>query len=401
MHQLNADASPGFPYVACLLPAGGKVAKNSDIMSNLALRAKVVDAVIERVELLSNRQVYGKTAVELVEGGYVDPVRIFVKQEPHNIEKIKAGRFRLISSVSIVDQLVERLLFSLQNKTEIEVWEDIPSKPGIGLTDESLHSVQAQARKMLERGGEIAEADISGWDWSVQSWELLGEAYMRVKLAGLSSNLPHNGEPPITYGEPFSEIVFARYHCLGLSVFGLSDGELYAQKLPGIQLSGSYTTSSSNSRMRVLAARLIGARWAMAMGDDCLEQMVPGAAGRYAALGHVVKDYQKASLNSFTFCSHHFTMTDAGSRFEPLNWGKTFYRLLSQKANSEMDACMLLAQFRQEMRHSPFLNDMMAVLERVGWGARKIGQDAGGFSQEEGWIGRRYGTGDALGKSDV
>lgn len=40
-----------------------------------------------------------------------DDIKVFVKQEPHSWEKISEGRFRLISAVSMVDTMVDRIVF--------------------------------------------------------------------------------------------------------------------------------------------------------------------------------------------------------------------------------------------------------------------------------------------------
>lgn len=40
-----------------------------------------------------------------------DPVRVFIKEEPASKNKRETGALRLISSVSIVDTVVHRLLF--------------------------------------------------------------------------------------------------------------------------------------------------------------------------------------------------------------------------------------------------------------------------------------------------
>jgi len=122
------------------------------------------------------------TPQQLVKMGWCDPVRLFVKQEPHKLIKVITKRFRLISSVSIVDQLVERVLFGVQNRKEIDSWQLIPSKPGIGLTDEMARSVYNNV-KMASNRFKMYEADVSGWDWSVQLWELLADAEIRVRLS--------------------------------------------------------------------------------------------------------------------------------------------------------------------------------------------------------------------------
>lgn len=40
-----------------------------------------------------------------------DPLKIFIKQEPHKDKKIAEGRLRLIMSVSLIDSMVDRILF--------------------------------------------------------------------------------------------------------------------------------------------------------------------------------------------------------------------------------------------------------------------------------------------------
>lgn len=39
-----------------------------------------------------------------------DPIKVFVKQEPHKRKKLDEGRLRLISSVSLIDTIIDRIL---------------------------------------------------------------------------------------------------------------------------------------------------------------------------------------------------------------------------------------------------------------------------------------------------
>lgn len=279
----------------------------------------VVEAVYERLELLSNVKLSDDvTAIELVEMGLCDPVRLFVKQEPHPKRKIVSRRFRLISSVSLIDQLIERLLFGYQNRLEIALWETCPSKPGMGL------SVPTQAQSiwkdlaMKHTLCAAAEADISGFDWSVQEWELMADVEMRIALGSFDSKVANAARN--------------RFRCLALSVFQLSNGTLIAQGVPGLMKSGSYCTSSSNSRIRCLMAKLIGSPWCIAMGDDSVEGYVNNAREKYQRLGHDCKDYvpckvsylHGGALKEVNFCSHLISE----GKYYLTSWPKTLMRYL-------------------------------------------------------------------------
>nr|QNB17816.1 P2ab [Southern bean mosaic virus] len=308
--EINEKASPG-------VPLSRLASTNKDLLKrHLEL---VALCVTERLFLLSEAEdLHNKSPVDLVQMGLCDPVRLFVKQEPHASRKVKEGRFRLISSVSLVDQLVERMLFGPQNQLEIAEWEHIPSKPGMGL------SLQRQAKSLFDdlrvkhSRCPAAEADISGFDWSVQDWELWADVEMRIVLGG--------------FGQKLSIAARNRFSCFMNSVFQLSDGTLIEQQLPGIMKSGSYCTSSTNSRIRCLMAELIGSPWCIAMGDDSVEGWVDGAKDKYMRLGHTCKDYKPCAtsisgrLYEVEFCSHVIRE----DRCWLASWPKTLYKYLSE-----------------------------------------------------------------------
>ena len=322
---------------------------NEDIVSNH--HELIIKATIARVKLLAetpHQEVSAMTPQELVQKGFCDPVRTFVKKEPHSARKLKSKRWRLIFAISLVDQLVERLFSTKQNKAEIKAWLDCPSAPGLSLTnDDDLHAIYSKIQN-LAKGKPYAEADVTGWDWSVQEWELLEEAEMRCELGNFSpiaANLCRN-----------------RFVCVANSVYSMPDGRLLVLRDPGVQLSGCYNTSSTNSRVRVMCALLAGARWGYAMGDDCVEDYNEDAPARYASLGHPLKMYELRT-DQFEFCSQIFTSTGA----HPADGTKTLYRLLEQKAFS----LELLAQFRLEMRNSPRLQQFLDSVTRTWPGGAK------------------------------
>lgn len=319
----------------------------------------------ERLSLLGSHYCTSLTPVQLVEQGYCDPVRLFVKQEPHTLKKMTEGRYRLISSVSLVDQLVERMLFGNQNKIEAQLWDTIPSKPGMGLSTKDQHSKIWNNVHFGHWVKPAAEADISGFDWSVQDWELWADCTMRIQLGGFDGLL--------------KMATINRFHCLMNSVFQLSNGELFSQDLPGLMKSGSYCTSSTNSRIRCLMAELIGSPWCIAMGDDSVEGYVPDAKDKYFALGHVCKDYvpcetnPDGSLKSFNFCSHWVSR----DRTWLTSWPKTLFRFLSSPLEIYDDV-----EF--ELESNPEWNRIRKYLESQGRRGTKYAKEES-EDQQKAW----------------
>lgn len=326
------DSTPGVPLKALGRENKDVIEQYGDLLAN---------AVVERLRLLAEDKI-PESAAELVQQGFCDPVRLFVKQEPHTLEKVKAKRYRLISSVSLLDQLVERVLCGVQNRAEIMNWSNIPSKPGLGLDDVGIELIY----RAVTQFAKIAQSDISAWDWSMKGWQFEDEARIRADLAGD----PQDGL--------FRRLLRNRFKCLACSVFAFSDGQLVEQLVDGVMDSGSYNTSSTNSRQRIQLAYIVGAEKAIAMGDDCVETPVSDAVEKYGRYGFRVKEYTVAPGKEFVFCSHRFVNSKCA---EPQQWSRTLYRLLCQREITPE----FLVQFRYEMRHCPVLNECLELLSRV------------------------------------
>jgi len=292
-------------------------------------------------------RVFDMTPEELVRYNVADVVKSFVKDEPHSNKKLAEKRYRIIASFSIVDQIIERLLCSRQNSQEIEEWETCPSKPGLGLHDEGLRAIGKSIERLLSVNGEVMCTDVSGWDWSVQKWELDADAQARAKLAGESVD------------SLFGFLLRVNAHCVANSVYVDPLGSMWAQTHVGSQLSGRYNTSSSNSRMRVMMtmmARLLmtgdplvdGRIGIDAMGDDSVEVSVPGIEKVMEELGHSVKMVKFYNhLEGVEFCSQVF---NADGTAYPATPGKTVYRFCSRKP-SDTETGDLWSQLAWYMRH--------------------------------------------------
>jgi len=324
------------------------------------------------------------TAEELVKAGLCDPIRVFVKKEPHSAKKLEEGRVRLIMSVSIADQLVERLLSSELNQLEIASFHRLPVKPGMGFSTEKIDLVGAHFDK-FER---LVSSDVSGWDWSVSASELRFDAERRVGAAGVSMD------------HPYARALLARSTCLSRSVIAFSDGEMLAQRWDGVQKSGSYNTSSGNSWIRVAAARFAGAGEVAAMGDDCVDDGADPLV--MAVLGHPLKDviivdasqpswceeaaywpseigddvrrllarfswkpYDSSLEPKVEFCSHWWCKLPNDQTWTLVyqGWRKSLFRLVCVKRDKEQHLC----EFIDLMAGSPAMPHCMRMLLDSGW----------------------------------
>jgi len=319
--------------------------KNAEIVnSHLEF---VVNVVYDRIcKLFNNGYVEGETPEMLVLEDLSDPVRVFIKDEPHSQKKLSEGFYRLISNVSLVDQVIDRLIFGPQNRLEIQSHRSIPVKPGMGLHDDGLRDIYNNVQECPT--DLVASADGEGWDYQVREIEMEAFGLKTINCYGL---------PPGSLGEV---LIRNRVKILSRKLFVLSNGTLIAQRNYGIMASGAYITSSANSYIAVLLAFMTGAVWAMAMGDDLLRTPVDNATARYKELGHKLKFYEETPRSQFEFCSTQFSGSPLG---EPKNSAKTMYRLLSHSGTLE-ERETLFRQFKYEMRnHTQFPDLEQAVID--------------------------------------
>lgn len=105
-----------------------------------------------------------------------------------------------------------------------------------------------------------------------------------------------------------------------------------------------------------MLAYILDSDWAIAMGDDAVEQWTPETSTGYRMLGFRVKALVRCEKDSFSFCSNKF-----GSECAiPQNWAKALFRLLSSKMSDD-----LVDQFSYEFRHSPKLNYCLGMVDRA------------------------------------
>lgn len=284
--DINPGSTPGWPLNSAYKTV-------SDITGDPSALMWLYNVSWDMFQYLMTHNITTMSSTEVLrELGVVN--HLFIKDELHGADKVRTGRFRLIFSVPLLVNLMERLACSFQNKEEVLHWADIPSKIGIGFTDEMSQQISDYVRmKKL-----VNSTDVSGWDWTVIGDLIDADCKVRVKLTeGFEG---HNN---------FKIFMENVNHFMTCKVIGLSDGTLLAQTFKGIVPSGSYRTSSSNSRIRLMARNfLFEDKEAATVGDDCLE----GAYGEtnpweaYASLGLILKVSQPCHPDDFEFCSKRF-----------------------------------------------------------------------------------------------
>lgn len=351
VRNLKPDASPGFPLAY-------KYKTNKAALEALG-DEYFVELTMARLHAIKDapRCAFDEwTPSQLVDNFLCDPIRVFVKSEVHSSQKIEEGRMRLIMSVSVIDQMVERVLDSDLNGAEKDVWETIHSKPGMGLHDSGLSSLEQQFLGFADPAG----TDARGWDMGVQQWQLDADADRRAMQAGLEGN---------------DTMYHRRARLLGFAVLVLSGGKVYEQVVRGIQKSGAYTTSSSNSGMRVLCCALVTPReypmGVCAMGDDCVEDIgwIPPdvdaldyLADAYRKVDVNIKEVERYSERSYIeFCAYRFDL-DGG--YIPIHWDKMLATFLVTWPQEHMFEERMLS-LEHEFRHSPQWCKTVEVLSYV------------------------------------
>nr|UXX19097.1 RNA-dependent RNA polymerase [Jilin luteo-like virus 2] len=226
-----------------------------------------------------------------------DDIKLFIKQEPHKIAKLTEGRYRLISAVSVVDSMVDRMLFSEMHDLALASACLTPSAVGWSPIRGGYRLVRARFP------GRVLCADKSCWDWTVSGWmvDMAKELFKRLCL-----------NPT----ERWCSLVDARFDMLfKKAVFRVSDGSRYPQLDEGLMKSGCYLTILMNTVLQSIVHLVASARSGeepgdlLAMGDDTI-QSVPRDLDAYLealkGLGVLVKpkvlDY--VEFAGFEFTEH-------------------------------------------------------------------------------------------------
>jgi len=344
--RLVPTSSPGFPLCnqfattsLCLLNYGGLI----------------ISIAFFRVKWLLDNDASKYSPLELLDKCIADFWKAHIKEEPHPQPKIDTGRFRIIFGGSIVNALVERFFFQEYQDECAAIWLRIPSKPGIGFTDE----MASDFRKCHIDYDKIT-SDISGWDFSVRADLMLSAFKIRERCC-------------LNPSERWLRGIKSYAHLLAYKILTLSGGDSFLLD-DGIMVSGSFCTASLNSDMRNIVAiaidlslgvdpsQIIPSRYAT-MGDDIIQpdygftdQQIIDA---HLLFGFRVTDFNRVlAQHDFEFCSHMFHARGPSL----VTSARTLFRLIHHAPSAE-----LVLQFVHECRWNDNLAQLLTLLFCSGW----------------------------------
>lgn len=194
-----------------------------------------------------------------------DDLKVFVKQEAHSDSKISEGRFRLISAVSLIDTLIDRILFGWLGRKVLQTVGSTPCLVG-------WSPVRGGWIQLVDkfRGKATVCLDRAAWDWTVQGY--LVDIWIDILKELAMGHSPW-----------WLSLVKLRFKFLfDEAVFRFEDGTRVVQQAKGIMKSGCYLTIILNSLSQSVLHYLTNIRcgWPVAenepftIGDDTVQYEV-------------------------------------------------------------------------------------------------------------------------------
>lgn len=327
IQDVDPDASPGYPYCTRVTSNGQLLGYNNGFYDE----AKV-------------RDLYEKVMFYAENGTEPDYIRLFIKPEAHSLKKQKDRRWRLISSVSIRDRMLDAMLFSSFNQRLLETWPESPIKVGWTpirggwkmLTNVPTHST-----------------DCSSWDWTVPAW--LFEVILEIRIK-MCTNMT----------EEWKRLAVKRYRDLFEQPwFVASNGVTLRQLFSGVQKSGCFNTIIDNSIgqlvLHVFACITLGLNrgtiWCC--GDD--KKNSPQPQEYYDFLGQycIIKEL----VDAIEFCGYRF---EPGGKVEPVHVLKHAFNIfhMSPKIAESMAMSYSILYHRSERKKE--MKELFAELDLQG-----------------------------------
>lgn len=329
--------------------------KNSDVFDALGVD-EIVRLTMERLD-------------EYAAGGRytADPIRIFIKFEPHKASKIQTKRWRLIWGVSLIDNIAARVIYREMLYSELDNWSEVPSKIGLGFMNGSTAKLFNSYDPERPNGSRKWRSfDCKSFDFSVPGW-------MFDMNHDLSCRLNLDIDTP--QGKRWEKCARGRVETMKYGRFCLSNGVVCKKTKPGIQASGDLLTASNNSRAITMSRMLYDVENGNqsfqndvgAMGDDTIQDKIEDAEHFVAwEKEHygitLTTEAEAGQLIEQNFCSHEFTTFEGTVVPVPTNWTKMSYSMAHpEKIGSQTEALLSACV---EYRFHPKFELLHALLKK-------------------------------------
>lgn len=323
--QLDWTSSPGYPWLLQHTTNSAFFEVKDGVPSMAAL---------DRVWALIQARLQSRVC---------DPIRLFIKPEPHKGKKLRNMAYRLISSVSVIDQIIDGLLFGAMNDVMVDNYLDLPSKVG--------WTPYLGGWKIMPPCGNVS-LDKSAWDWSVNPWIIECLYTLREKLCD-------------NMCDQWKDLALWRYRCLfGNPVFVTSGGQLLRQRESGVMKSGCYNTIADNSmaqdllHVRVCVELGLEVSDLMSMGDDTTQKKFEQFDRYVEHLGQYC--HVKGSVSGTEFAGHRY----AGFSVEPLYKGKHAFNMMNMNPKYGEETAASYALLYHRSVHRDYVR---GLLSRMGY----------------------------------
>lgn len=223
-------------------------------------------------------------------------LRMFIKQEPHKISKVKENRWRLIMAAPLCVQIAWHMLFDYQNDKEIQESYNIPSQQGMIL----VNGGWTLYKRQWEGKGLTCGLDKSSWDWTAPFWTIKLDLDFRKRM-GRGANI-----------EEWFKIANILYQHMFIDpIMMTSEGYCYKQFVPGVMKSGCVNTISTNSHCQMMLHLAMCIEnsipiepMPVACGDDTLQhEKHTQDLSLYEKYGVIIKEVS----DTMEFMGHTFT----------------------------------------------------------------------------------------------
>lgn len=321
IEKKSGKKSPG----AIFLREG--LATNDDVFRVVGLPA-LVERVHDRIEQL--------LAATDEEAKYIsDPIRIFIKREPHSLKKKTQKRWRLIWGISLIDQAIDRILYGEMVDAALDNHDSTPNKPGFNFKYGGVNRLvtQYETGRRTWRSFDAKSFDITASGWALS---LVLELNVRLNRAFGPAR------------DKWEALARKREQASLFGSFVFSNGVVCRKILPGIQPSGRFTTIDSNGKLMGIfrcwwdiekGVPTTSLSW-LSMGDDSVQDGIDDVDAflefhREKCGVTLTVESEPGLFSDQNFCSFKMHKLKIGFWVPiSLNWEKNTYKLANPEESS-------------------------------------------------------------------
>lgn len=359
LNDLEPSSTPGFPL-------SEHFSKNRDVVSQIGPEI-AYEAARQYYYVLQQKELPDCPLESFLAGaGYF--VTTHIKNEPVPLRKKLVGRWRTVNALNLVQQLVERYLFT---DVKAKIKESFPNNSiviGVDFTDDGSTKMCNRLAKMsgLSPDGKTSKYDVFCND--ISSFESsLHPSYVFCFARDVSNKVTQF--PGETYNGFKLALKNWALRMTNIMYAFPSKGcvKIYRALERGRTVSGGLVTNDLNGYSRAKLAKSCGAEDSSCVGDDCVEvhektgdteAKKQAIIAKARSLGFNMRECEILPPGLFKYCSHE---SDYNNEYKSIlsSWYRGVWKAMSNKVpNVEGMASLMF-----EMRHQPeVLKDVCEML---------------------------------------